>query len=722
MATYISPNEITCEVGIPLRLDLGALARASVAAGNPFLYGGLGDNINWQVLDAVTEIELWENLNVEVDNDDLVLTARNTDVENITLTFWDFTAPENIIQLNIAVVMARRRAAGGIAPVPPSPELGEPLEVDPPPAVGVLRMADMNVWGVGDRIALPTAVSPFFEDDPPAPVVDEHDLSPAVRVVTGQNTLEAIRLVARGSTGTAVSFAPYAFRVTPVPPLLPEYDPAVAGANLTADNMYCAPGAQITILPASILDAIPAQYKEDLALGAMTFEVLQGGGAPCVVVTGAGNTYPRLVLGTTTADMPSRNTTITVAIKDTATLTTRYGLRFYFKVLRTDGTDPQNIPEPFVGVPRSDTGPGTSPIPSERPGLPINFRRTAFTSTSVTYAWNAVTGATGYDIYLVESDFAAEVADPVRSTAPTFSVGEVTSTQRTGLTPQRRYRAWCRAKNSAGISGWVGPVSLDTPRMTTTAPVVPRDFSGTAVSDTEILYTYSHTDGRAVGYDLFFSTSNTAPTPQTAPTATIRGRITGQIRRTGLTASTTYYAWLRAVGEGSAGNSAWVAAEPVTTLAPQPVPAVPQNFRRFTSTATTITYVWSTIPGLTYELYLAEDATAPTSSTTPTATGLRGGTVVRTRLTEGQEYHAYLRARNSAGASDWTDAVITTAEAPAVLPGGNAPNLPPGETALYRNAVYPPPLRQAAWVRRRYEGQLPERLPQETIAVLSGKD
>ena len=355
MADYLSPNQLTLEVGKPVRVNLLSIARASIQAGAPFVYQrGIEDRLVFEVHDAVTEEELWDSVHVDVEGRDLVLTARNTTHVLVRVRFWDFDTPNNVVILTCAIIPGRR----GTMPVPVNEETGEPPEDATPPLPGgdSLRIADMRAWGVGDLIALPTAVSPFFDSAPPTPVVDANDLDPAVEVVVGQNTLRVLKHVAAGSRGTAVGYGNYTFRIIPVAPILPAFS-ADAPTNLSADIVHCAPGAQITILPSSILAAIPAEWKANLALGNMTFEIRQGIGAPCAVVTGTGNTYPRLVLGTTAANMPARNNSITVAIKNTSTDTVHYALRFYFKVLRPDGTDPQNIPPAFVSVAGAENAP-----------------------------------------------------------------------------------------------------------------------------------------------------------------------------------------------------------------------------------------------------------------------------------------------------------------------------------------------------------------------------
>ena len=86
-------------------------------------------------------------------------------------------------------------------------------------------------------------------------------------------------------------------------------------------------------------------------------------------------------------------------------------------------------------------------------------------------------------------------------------------------------------------------------------PTAPTAFANTSVTSTTA--TMSITDAAdAASYDIYCSTSSTAPEGSTTPTAT--GLTTKTPTITSLTANTTYYAWVRAVCDES-HKSSWVA-------------------------------------------------------------------------------------------------------------------------------------------------------------------
>lgn len=93
-------------------------------------------------------------------------------------------------------------------------------------------------------------------------------------------------------------------------------------------------------------------------------------------------------------------------------------------------------------------------------------------------------------------------------------------------------------------------------------PAAPTAFSAGSITSTGA--TFSITDAAdAASYDIYYSESSTAPTAGTAATTTSTSKTKAV---TGLTASTTYYAWVRSVCDAS-HKSAWVAGSSFTTSA-----------------------------------------------------------------------------------------------------------------------------------------------------------
>ena len=108
-----------------------------------------------------------------------------------------------------------------------------------------------------------------------------------------------------------------------------------------------------------------------------------------------------------------------------------------------------------------------------------------------------------------------------------------------------------------------------------TTPAAPTAFSAGSITSTGA--TFSITDaGDAASYDIYYSESSTAPTAVTAATTTSDSKTKAV---TGLTASTTYYAWVRSVCDAD-HKSAWVALSGssfTTTSTPAELTAIEAN-------------------------------------------------------------------------------------------------------------------------------------------------
>ena len=101
---------------------------------------------------------------------------------------------------------------------------------------------------------------------------------------------------------------------------------------------------------------------------------------------------------------------------------------------------------------------GTTPLPNPVP-VPGNLHTTTIGSTSATVAWNAVTGATDYDIQTSDDD--GDTWDDVTHNST------VTTANLTSLTAETDYLMRVRATTAAGTSDWSTPVAF------TTAPASP---------------------------------------------------------------------------------------------------------------------------------------------------------------------------------------------------------------------------------------------------------
>lgn len=117
------------------------------------------------------------------------------------------------------------------------------------------------------------------------------------------------------------------------------------------------------------------------------------------------------------------------------------------------------------------------------PAVPSGIKKSA-TANSATISWNAVSGATGYDILFNGSTYGLS---GVSATSKTFS----------GLTAGRAYSFQIRAKNADAMSAYTSVMTV------TTAPSVPTGITATATQNT-VTVSWNAVAG-AAGYTVLFS-------------------------------------------------------------------------------------------------------------------------------------------------------------------------------------------------------------------------
>ncbi|MCY1661262.1 fibronectin type III domain-containing protein [Chryseobacterium sp. SL1] len=109
----------------------------------------------------------------------------------------------------------------------------------------------------------------------------------------------------------------------------------------------------------------------------------------------------------------------------------------------------------------------------------------------------------------------------------------------------------------------------------------------------------------ANGYDVYYSTTNTAPTSSTTPTAS--GLTAATTTLPNLTPSTTYYFWVRS-NCSAADQSIWV---PVTFTTKSFCPAVTAPSAAATNVSATPTFTWTAVTGVSgYKLSIGTSAGA----------------------------------------------------------------------------------------------------------------
>lgn len=266
------------------------------------------------------------------------------------------------------------------------------------------------------------------------------------------------------------------------------------------------------------------------------------------------------------------------------------------------------------------------------PAAPASVSATANSSTSVTVSWSASTGATGYDLYELESGKDVLIG--------TYAAG-TTSAGVSGLSASTTYTFQVAAYNSAGTS------SAKSAQVTTPAAAVvvtaPQSFHVTATSSTTAALSWQAVNG-ATGYRVYEWNGSSAVLIGSLGAGSTTATVSG------LAAGATEYFYITAYNATSSASTAWVSVVmPSTATATLAAPVV-------TATAissTTGRLSWTASPGATgYQIYYLNGSQAVSlgsvgsSTTSVTISGMAPGTT----------YEFQVRAYNSTSqaSSQWT--------------------------------------------------------------------
>jgi PKD repeat protein len=240
------------------------------------------------------------------------------------------------------------------------------------------------------------------------------------------------------------------------------------------------------------------------------------------------------------------------------------------------------------------------------PAVPTNVTATS-TSSSVTVSWDAVTDATGYDVY----------AD-----GTIIDNGAALTYAHTGLNAGSLHTYKVRAKNGAGASNWTAPLDkwtlLNTPNV-----------SAAPTGATEITVSWGSVTN-ATGYDI--EVDSTVNDNGTGASYVHSGLITGSQHQ------------YRVKAKNANTASAW------STLVTQTTSLVTPSNVAVTATSTTVTVTWDLMSGTTgYDVEKDNTVIDNGTSTTFLDTGLQPCS-----------QHTYrVRVRYPGGNSAWSSAVIT---------------------------------------------------------------
>jgi predicted secreted protein len=185
-------------------------------------------------------------------------------------------------------------------------------------------------------------------------------------------------------------------------------------------------------------------------------------------------------------------------------------------------------------VQMTDDDPGTSPTQLATPELTLSD----VTDSSMTASWPAVTNATGYKL------LRAAVNDIAFATV--IYSGTDLSKISTRLTPDTTYYFWLLAQGSGAYSNSeYDTANATTDSVASTAVTLPApSFSMIADGDTIVIGNWGSV-ANADSYEYYFGTTDVFGSASLEYSGTNLTKT-----KTGLTASTTYYGWVKAVGDG----------------------------------------------------------------------------------------------------------------------------------------------------------------------------
>ncbi|MCM3174151.1 fibronectin type III domain-containing protein [Paenibacillus sp. MER 99-2] len=242
------------------------------------------------------------------------------------------------------------------------------------------------------------------------------------------------------------------------------------------------------------------------------------------------------------------------------------------------------------------------------PGLVTGLSTSSVTNTAIALKWNAVTGATAYDL---EID---GVVVPVTGVAYT----------KTGLITNTEHTFRIRGKNAAGTGAWSEIVTaytqLNVPIVKTTSEETAITLNWAPIAD-------------ATAYEI--EADGVVVDRVSEPTYTHRDLLGGTVHKYRVRALTEI------------NSSAWTAIYSSTTL-----PAVVSGLSVNTTTANSIAIRWNAATGASgYDLEVDGVVVAVT-----------GTTYSRNNFTANTEHTFRIRAKNAIGAGAWSEALIQTTQ------------------------------------------------------------
>lgn len=304
------------------------------------------------------------------------------------------------------------------------------------------------------------------------------------------------------------------------------------------------------------------------------------------------------------------------------------------------------------------------PRPTRAPAPPRSAPVASSIQSSQAYlAWGTTTDAGG--LTLIEDRIQVATDSAFSDVVHLSTVAGASAKTVTGLPPGRKLYARAAVRNSKGWSGWSATGTFTTLTRVASAPGAP-SFSNATATSVVAAWADSADYGGATpsGYRLQFSTKADFTSVVYDNTQANRSRTVS-----GLTPGTTY--WARVLTVNSAGNSAWSAAQSVSTaIRATSAPGKP-TFSGVTPTGMTVSWTAPTDFGgsapTSYRLQLATDSAFSALIYDQSANNLSRAV---SGLTPGSAYYARVLAVNAAGNSAWSGVSSTgTGARVATAPG-----------------------------------------------------
>ncbi len=296
------------------------------------------------------------------------------------------------------------------------------------------------------------------------------------------------------------------------------------------------------------------------------------------------------------------------------------------------------------------------PKPGPRPAAPTGVTATGGDG-QVTISWEAVAGATSYNLFYATKSRVAEEEDGEDADAK--QIKNVTSPfVLKGLAANTTYYFMVRALNNHRRSPPSAEVSATTSATTpaATIPAAPTGVNATGGTK-QATISWSAVTG-ATSYNLYWSTT----TGVTTVNGTKISGITSPAVHTGLTDGTTYFYIVTAAN--SAGESAASVQVAATTLAATPpttAPAAPTGVSA-TGGDNQVALSWPAVTGAaSYNVYWS--TTSGATTTTGTRIAAATSPFVHTGLTAGTAYFYVITAVNGAGESVGSSQATATTNA-----------------------------------------------------------